>query len=213
MHTSVPRPFDKIPHEMVATNGLNLHAAVLGDGPLVILVHGFPESWYSWRHQIEPIAEAGFKVAAIDVRGYGGSDKPHPINAYTYKEITSDIVGVADALGAGKAILVGHDWGALLAWHTALLHPDTITAVCGLSIPYIGRLPAPYIDIAKKVYTSKNRFFYQVYFQEEGVAEAELEADIRGSLRRFFYAHSGDAPLGAWPTNKPQGARLLDGVD
>lgn len=193
----------------VETNGIKLRAAVEGDGPLVLMVHGFPESWYSWRHQIKPIADAGFRAMAIDVRGYGGSDKPQPVDAYQMKEIVADIAGVVDEVGGGKAILIGHDWGAPSVWNTALIHPDKITAVAGLSVPYTGHGPAPFIDIVEEVFTKNGRFFYQVYFQEEGIAEAELESDVRDFLRKFYYAISGDAPDGTWPPDKVHGDTLL----
>ena len=110
---------------MIETNGVKLRAAVQGEGPLVVMVHGFPESWYSWRHQIAPLAAAGFTACAIDVRGYGGSDKPHAVEAYAMKELAADVAGVIDALSPGApAVLIGHDWGAPIVWHTAVLHPD-----------------------------------------------------------------------------------------
>ena len=194
----------------VETNGIKLRAAVEGEGPLVIMVHGFPESWYSWRHQIKPIADAGFRAMAIDVRGYGGSDKPQPVAAYAMEEIVADLAGIADSVGGGKAILIGHDWGAPCVWNTALVQPDKIVGVAGLSVPYTGHGPAPFIDIVEQVFTKNGRFFYQVYFQEEGVAEAELERDVRDFLRRFYYAISGDAPDGTWPPDKKHGDTLLD---
>ena len=110
--------------ERFETNGVELRCAVEGSGPLVIMVHGFPELWYSWRHQIQPIADAGFRVVAPDVRGYGESDKPHEIAAYDMTSLTGDVVGLIDALGEDQAILVGHDWGAPICWNTAALHPD-----------------------------------------------------------------------------------------
>ncbi len=195
---------------LVETNGIRIRAASAGTGPLVLMVHGFPESWYSWRHQIGPIAEAGFRAVAIDVRGYGGSDKPHPVEAYDMETLTADIAGLADALGGGEAILIGHDWGAPIVWNTALLYPGTIRAVAGLSVPYTPAGSTSFIDIVDALFTQKGRFFYQVYFQDEGVAEAELEADPRMALRKFLYAISGDAPDGTWPKDKPHGARLLD---
>ena len=173
-----------------STNGITVRAAVEGTGPLVIMVHGWPELWYSWRHQIRPIAEAGFKVVAPDVRGYGGSDKPHAIEAYDMIELTADIVGLIDALGEEKAILVGHDWGAPICWNTAALHPDRVSAVVGLSVPYWRRSEVSSIELWKQLY--KGRFFYQLYFQKEGVAEAELEADVRTTLRKIYYIASGD---------------------
>lgn len=189
-----------------------LRAAVQGEGPLVVLVHGFPESWFSWRHQIGPVAEAGYQVAAIDVRGYGGSDKPHPIEAYSLEELTGDVAGVVEALApGGKAILVGHDWGSPIVWNTALTRPDRVSAVAGLSVPYSGVPTRPFTEIFREAFTSKGRFFYQAWFQEVGPPEAEVEADVRGFLRKFYYGISGDAPDGSWP-QKAHGATLLEGM-
>ena len=144
-----------------------------GTGDLVILVHGFPESWYSWRHQLAPLAESGFTACAIDVRGYGGSDKPDAIQAYALEKIVGDLVGLKVALQPDKpAILVGHDWGAPIVWNTAALHPTRVRAVAGLSVPYRKRLEISTIALWHKLFAGK--FFYQLYFQEEGVAEAEL---------------------------------------
>jgi pimeloyl-ACP methyl ester carboxylesterase len=184
---------------------------VRGQGPLVVLVHGFPESWYSWRHQLGPIAEAGFTACAIDVRGYGGSDKPRPVEAYDMEQMIGDVAAVIEALSPdGQAILIGHDWGAPIVWNTALTRPDRVRAVCGLSVPYLGVATRSFREVFEEVFTARGRFFYQAYFQAEGVAEAELEANPRDSLRRFYYAISGDAPDGAWPTDKPVDAKLLD---
>ncbi|MGE3251275.1 MAG: alpha/beta fold hydrolase [Hyphomonadaceae bacterium] len=195
----------------IQTNGIKLRGAFAGEsGPLVVFVHGFPESWYSWRHQIEPVARAGFRVVALDVRGYGGSDKPHPVEAYDMESITADIAGVIDTLAPGeKAILIGHDWGAPSVWNTALLYPEKVRAVAALSVPYIPQGEMPFIDLVDAVFTKSGRFFYQVYFQEEGVAEAEMEADVRAALRKFYYAISGDAPDSTWPPDKKHGDTLL----
>jgi pimeloyl-ACP methyl ester carboxylesterase len=191
---------------------VRLRAMVEGDGPLVVMVHGFPESWYSWRHQIGPIADAGFTACAIDVRGYGGSDKPHAVETYAMERMIADLVGITDALSPCEpAILVGHDWGAPIVWNTALVRPDRFRAVAALSIPYQGVSPRPFDELFDAAFTKKNRFFYQAYFQAEGVAEAELEADVRGFLRRFYYMISGDAPEGSWP-HKTADAKLLDGM-
>jgi pimeloyl-ACP methyl ester carboxylesterase len=196
--------------ETVATNGIHLRVALAGKGPLVLLVHGWPESWYSWRHQIPILAEAGYRVAAPDVRGYGGSDKPEAIEAYAIKELCADIAGLIAALGETQAILVGHDWGAPIVWNTALFHPEKVRAVVGLSVPYMGRGSAPRIELFRKIY--KDRFFYQLYFQEPGVAEAELEADVRKSLRKIYYWASGEAISKGFKVDKPADARLLDGL-
>jgi len=196
----------------IATGDVTLRAAVEGSGPLVLLVHGFPESWYSWRHQIGPIADAGFTAAAIDVRGYGGSDKPAPVAAYAMERLVGDLVGVADALQPGApAILVGHDWGAPIVWNSALTRPERFSAVAALSVPYAGVPTRPFTEVFRQAFTAKGRFFYQEWFQAEGPGEAEAEADVRGFLRKFYYGISGDAPPGTWP-DKPAGATLLDGM-
>ena len=198
--------------ETIETNGIRLRAAVEGTGPLVILVHGWPELWYSWRHQIGALVDAGYRVVAPDVRGYGGSDKPEPVAAYTMKEITADVVGLIDALGEDSAILVGHDWGAPIVWNTSVLHPERVSAVAGLSVPYFQRGEVPPLDAWAAAY--KDRFFYMNYFQDEGVAEAELEADVRRSLKLLYYAASGDSSpeeAAAWG-NKPADGRMLDGL-
>jgi pimeloyl-ACP methyl ester carboxylesterase len=200
-----------MPHfRMIETNGVRLRAAIEGEGPLVVMVHGFPESWYSWRHQMGPLAAAGFTACAIDVRGYGGSDKPHPVEAYDMESLTGDVAGVIAALSpTAPAVVIGHDWGAPIAWNTALLHPDRVRAVAGLSVPYVPPGPAPFIDMAHEIFTRRGLFFYQVYFQDEGVAEAEWEADVRGGLRRFYYVISGDAADGTWPLDKKHGETLM----
>lgn len=198
---------------MIDANGIKLRAAVQGDGPLVVMVHGFPESWYSWRHQMAPLAAAGFTVCAIDVRGYGGSDKPHAIEAYSMQNMTADIAGVIDAIAPGQpAVLIGHDWGAPIVWHTAVLHPKKVRGVAGLSVPYYAQPPAPLNHIFKAMFTDQGKFFYMAYFQEEGVAEAEFEADVRSTLRRMYYGASGDAD-GRWGAReKPHGEPMLVGM-
>ena len=200
----------------IHTGSLNLRAAIEGPAtagaPLVIFVHGFPESWYSWRHQLGPVAAAGFTACAIDVRGYGGSDKPHDIASYTLEAIAADLVGVADVLSPGApAILVGHDWGAPIVWNTALTRPDRIRAVAGLSVPFSGIPQRPFTEVFAEHFTSKGRFFYQDYFQAEGVAEAEAEADPRDFVARMMYSISGDVAPGTY-WDKPLGATFLQGM-
>lgn len=196
----------------IAANGITIRAAVEGSGPLVILVHGFPEIWYSWRHQIKALANAGYRVVAPDVRGYGGTDRPYPVEAYDMVELTSDIVGLIDELGEDSAILVGHDWGATICWNTAILYPDRVSGVTGLSVPYQPRGEMSPIELWKQLYDG--RFFFHLYFQEEGVAEAELEADIRTSLRKLYHMASGDrtlADIRAIASKLPDD-NLLDGI-
>ncbi|MGH9576604.1 MAG: alpha/beta fold hydrolase, partial [Terriglobales bacterium] len=126
----------ELKHRFIDTNSIKMHIAEMGEGPLIVLCHGWPESWYSWRHQIPALAAAGFHVVAPDQRGYGQTDKPEPIEAYNILQLTGDIVGLVSALGADSAIIAGHDWGAPVAWTSALLRPDIFRAVVLLSVPY-----------------------------------------------------------------------------
>jgi pimeloyl-ACP methyl ester carboxylesterase len=195
---------------LVNANGIRLRVAQAGNGPLIVLVHGWPESWYSWRHQITALAAAGYRVAAVDVRGYGGSDQPEPIESYSIKEICTDIAGLIDVLGERQAVLVGHDWGAPIVWNTSLFFPDKVRAVAGLSVPYAGRGPMPRIELFRNLY--KDQFFYQLYFQQPGVAEAEFEADVRTSLRKIYYSASGEGRKAGPRPKKPPDAKFLDGL-
>ncbi|OGO48323.1 MAG: epoxide hydrolase [Chloroflexi bacterium RBG_16_64_32] len=185
-----------------------MRIAEAGEGPLVLLLHGFPELWYSWRHQLPALAAAGYRAVAPDVRGYGGTDAPEAIDSYTMLDHVADAVGVLDALGEESAVIVGHDWGAPMAWHGALLHPERFPAVAALSVPYTPRPPAPPTQLMKRLF--QDRFFYMLYFQEPGLAEAELEADVRRSMRLMLYDASGDAPRSAWQAQRPKDAKLLD---
>jgi pimeloyl-ACP methyl ester carboxylesterase len=130
----------------VQNGPIDLNVAVEGRGPLILCVHGFPELWYSWRHQIAHFSEHGYKVAALDVRGYARSSKPHEIATYSIRELASDVAAAIDQLGGGTAVLFGHDWGAPIVWNTALLYPDKIAAVAGLSVPYIPKGPVAFIE-------------------------------------------------------------------
>ena len=178
-----------ITHRTVATNGINLHVAEAGEGPLVVLCHGFPESWYSWRHQITALAEAGFHVVAPDQRGYGDSDAPEPVAAYSILHLTGDIVGLVHALGEDQAVVIGHDWGSPVAWTSAQMRPDMFRAVASLSVPFGGRSPWPPLE-GMRTYFGE-RFFYQLYFQTPGVAEHELQHDIAVTMRKMLYGASG----------------------
>lgn len=194
----------------VENGPVTLRVAVAGQGPLIVCVHGWPELAYSWRHQLGHFAARGYRVAALDMRGYGGSSKPREIGDYTMRELAADIAAVIDRLGNGKAIVFGHDWGAPISWTTALLHPGRVSAVALLSVPYIPLGEMSFIDMMQALY--KDRFFYQLYFQREGVAETELEGDVRASLRKVYFALSGSASVDQWLANKPADARLLDGL-
>ena len=170
--------------------GTSIHYVEAGSGPLVMMVHGFPEGWFSWRHQIDYLASRGWRCVAIDNRGYGLSDSPAAIESYTAMHLSGDVIAVANALQPGPFALVGHDWGALVAWNTALFRPDLVKVVAGLSVPYGSRPRVAPMGIIRQ---RAGEGFYQVYFQQPGIAEAELEADIRRSLALLFYAVSGEA--------------------
>jgi pimeloyl-ACP methyl ester carboxylesterase len=190
-----------------SANGTRLRVAVAGSGPLVLMVHGFPESWFSWRHQMPAITAAGFTAAALDVRGYGGSDKPEAIEAYTITELAADIAAVIDALDPSGAVLIGHDWGAPQVYGAALIYPEKVRAVVGLSVPainYIDRKPSEFW-----ARTYPDRLFYQTYFWQPGPAEAELEADPHRTIRLFYYALSGNRPQGVSAMVRPAGATSL----
>jgi pimeloyl-ACP methyl ester carboxylesterase len=175
---------------MVKTNGISLRVAEMGKGPLVILVHGWPESWYSWRHQITALAAAGYHAVAPDMRGYGGSDKPANVEDYDIRHTTADLAGLVEAMGARTAILVGHDWGSIVCWNAMLLHPEKFSALAAMSVPFGGRPDVSPIDSMKARYG--DNFYYILYFQQPGTAEHEFDADPRGMLSRMYL--SPDSP-------------------
>jgi pimeloyl-ACP methyl ester carboxylesterase len=178
---------------IVETNGIRLNIAEQGEGPLVLLCHGFPESWYSWRHQLNTLAASGYHAVAPDMRGYGKSDRPEAVDQYTLFHLVGDMVGLLDALEARNAVIIGHDWGANVAWHAALLRPDRFRAVVGLSVPFRPRGKVPPTSVMPRTADAQ---FYQLYFQEPGAAEAEFEEDPRATMRNMLYGGSGDIPRG-----------------
>jgi pimeloyl-ACP methyl ester carboxylesterase len=181
----------EVTHRTVETNGIRMYLAEAGTGPLVLLCHGFPESWYSWRHQLSALAEAGFRAVAPDMRGYGQTDRPEAIDQYTLLHLVGDMVGLIDALGVEQAVIAGHDWGAPVAWHAALLRPDRFRGVIGLSVPYRPRGPVRPTTVMPQ---TEDAVFYQLHFQTPGVAEAEFEHDVRRFIRATLYSISGDTP-------------------
>jgi pimeloyl-ACP methyl ester carboxylesterase len=184
----------QLTHRFVETNSIKMHIAEQGKGPLVVLCHGFPESWYSWRHQLPALSNAGYHVVAPDQRGYGQTDRPEAIEAYNILELTADIVGLVDALNQEHAVIVGHDWGAVVAWYCSLLRPDIFHATVLLSVPYIPRTWGNIRPTDAMKHMEGENQFYQLYFQEPGKAEAELEADVRKAISMFLYSASGDPP-------------------
>lgn len=183
----------EIAHRFVESNGIRMHIAEAGAGPLVLLLHGFPEFWYSWRHQLVALAEAGFHAVAPDQRGFGRTDRPEGVADYTMLHLVGDVVGLLDALGAERAVVAGHDWGAPVAWNTALMRPDRVRGVIALSVPYRPRGSAPPIATMRARFGDR---FYVVYIQTPGVADGELARDVQATFRRWLYGASGDgAPI------------------
>jgi pimeloyl-ACP methyl ester carboxylesterase len=166
-------------HRLLAANGIELHVAKRGEGRPVLLLHGFPELWYSWRHQLPAIADAGFRAIAPDLRGYGDSSIPDSVEAYDLDTLALDCIGLLDALGEQQAVFVGHDWGSAVAWHAAIAHPDRVRAVVSLSVPFVPRAPAAPVDLMRQALGPD---FYIVWFQEPGVADQALARDVRRTL-------------------------------
>jgi pimeloyl-ACP methyl ester carboxylesterase len=180
-----------VTHRTVAANGIQMHIAEAGAGPLVVLCHGFPELWYSWRHQLQALAAAGFHAVAPDMRGYGRTDRPAAIEQYTLFHMLGDMVALIDALAAGRAVIAGHDWGAAVAWHAAQLRPDRFRAVIALSVPFRARGAMPPTTLMPQTDAA---IWYQLWYQEPGVAEAEYDRHARTVFRTGRVLVSGDAP-------------------
>jgi pimeloyl-ACP methyl ester carboxylesterase len=186
---------DAVVHDQVSANGISVHTASIGSGPLVVFCHGFPESWYSWRHQLPAVAAAGFRAVALDMRGYGATSRPSDVAAYSLNHLVGDVVGVVHALGEQQAVVVGHDWGAPVAWYSALMRPDVFRAVAAMSVPYTpptGGFPEGVTIGELMRQMAAGREYYRLYFQEPGVAEADLERDVEATVRGFLYSISGD---------------------
>jgi len=200
----------EVTHRTVEANGIGVHLAEMGSGPLVVLCHGFPESWYSWRHQLPALAAAGFRAVAPDMRGYGGTDRPEAIDQYTLFHLVGDMIGLLDKLGAEQAVIAGHDWGAPVAWLAALLRPDRFRGVIGLSVPFRPRGEARPTSVMPQ---TDDRVFYQLYFQSPGLAEAEFERDVGHTMRTVLCSISGDAPPAGGPVGMvPRQGGLLSGM-
>lgn len=198
-----------ITHRSVDVGDARIHWAECGAGPVALMIHGFPESWYSWRNQLPALAAAGYRAVAIDVRGYGRSSKPRAVEDYRMVRVVADVVGVIKALGSDDVTIIGHDWGAPIAWNTALLRPDLLRGVAGLSVPYA----PPSRDVrplARMRAMAGNDEFYVEYFQEPGRAEAEIEIDVRRWLLGFYWCASGDVVNGPNISIVPRGRQLRD---
>jgi len=192
--------------QVVDVGAVRMRVAELGEGPLVLLCHGFPECWRSWRSQLSALATAGYRAVAPDMRGYGGTDVPPEPDAYTMLHHVADMAELARALGETQAAIVGHDWGAPVAWNAALLRPDLFRAVVGMSVPFT---PPSRIDLLTALEKQGVRTFYMQYFQAAGVAEAELKADVEATIRRLYFSASGDGPGRTFAVIPAPGAGIL----
>ncbi|MCQ4317348.1 alpha/beta hydrolase [Stutzerimonas zhaodongensis] len=199
-------------HQLLTVNGisLSLYTAGPADGPVVWLLHGFPESWYSWRHQIQLLADAGLRVIVPEMRGYGQTSAPSEIAAYDLMTVCGDIQAAMDLLGQRSVAVVGHDWGAPVAWHLALLEPERVKVIGAMAVPYGGRPKKPAIEIIRNQFA--DRFNYILYFQQPGVAEAELDHDIPRTLRMMMHNTSAAVPKDFFLQKKPAGSSLHDGM-
>ena len=197
-----------ISHRMVEANGIRIHVAEGGTGPLVVLCHGFPETWYSWRGQLRALSEAGYRAVAPDMRGYGQTEAPADVDKYTLLHLIGDMVGLVRALGEAQAVIVGHDMGSTVAWNSARVRPDMFRAVASLSVSFRPRAAQRPTLAMPRTPTSQ---FYQLYYQTPGAAEAEFERDPRRTMRNVLYWGSGDAPRGERLRPEGVGMVLLGG--
>lgn len=212
---SLPATSESTTHRVVEANGIRIHLAERGSGPLVLLCHGFPELWHSWRYQLPALAEAGYHAVAPDLRGYGQTSRPDEVEKYTLLHLVGDLVGILEALGEERSILVGHDWGGVLAWHAAMMRPDRFDSLVIMSSPYRPRGPLtstrpmlPPTQVWRE--NLGHQFFYQAALIEPGRGEAELGGDVRTGLRRLLYGASGDAaPSLRWHPILPDPAASL----
>lgn len=202
----------EIEHLHIQANGIELHLACQGEGPLVVLCHGFPGLWYSWRHQLPALAEAGYRAVAIDCRGYGSSSRPHGCDNYTYDKTSADILAVLDHCGEEQAVLFGHDFGANLAWHMAVHHRDRIKAVASLCVPYGMELAGNSGVPPSELYaaTAQHHFFHMHYYQMPGVGEAGCVGREREFLSKLFWALCADGELLNWENFPSQGTAYVD---
>jgi pimeloyl-ACP methyl ester carboxylesterase len=202
---------DDLRHQLVDVNGVSLHVVTAGasDGPPVVLCHGFPETWYSWRHQLTALGDAGFRAVAFDWRGYGQSSVPRSVDAYGTDRLCADLGALLDHFGYDQAAFVGHDWGAMVLWDMARMHPERVGSLFNMSVP-LSQAPGPPLEFFETLFA--DQFFYINYFQEIGVAEAELESSTRRFVRDFLYSASGEGMASgrAFTPAPREGTGLLD---
>jgi pimeloyl-ACP methyl ester carboxylesterase len=192
----------------LSVNGISMHVAEQGSGPLVVLCHGWPELGYSWRHQLPALAGAGYRAVAPDMRGFGQTEAPARAEEYTILHTVGDVVALVGALGEKEAIVIGHDWGAPVAWSAAMMRPDIFRAAVGMSVPHRPRAADAPLKLLRQAGLHN---FYWIYFQTPGVAEAEFERDVSITMRKLLYGISGTAPIDREnPLVIPEGQGFLD---
>jgi len=225
----------EIRHDLIRTNGVDLHVAMQGSGPFVIFCHGFPGHWSSWKHQLQAVAKAGYTGVAVDMRGYGESSRPALVADYSMDEQVADMCGLLDALDIEEAIFTGQDFGAALVWNMAVREPSRVKAVIGISVPFdhdyygrscLGHLSQEALEdqqlgnllVASPINPpsvgfdaiAKHQFLHAKYFQEEGVADRELGNNAREFLTRIYWGFSAEGNLGDWSAYPAEGTQYLD---
>jgi len=180
----------EVTHRTIETNGIRMHVAEAGSGFPVVFCHGFPELWYSWRHQVHALAANGFRAIAPDMRGYGGTDAPADPADYTMKKLCADMAGLLDALAIERAVFVGHDWGGAVIWQMGLRYPERVERLVGLNTPYAPPSGVRTTEALRDYHGLTDETFYMRYFLKPGVAEAELEADVPTTFRKVFVPYT-----------------------
>ncbi|MFK7975331.1 MAG: alpha/beta fold hydrolase [Halioglobus sp.] len=205
---------DGVTHEQIDANGVSLHVAVAGQGPLIVLLHGFPGLWYSWRHQLPALAAAGYRVAALDMRGYGRSGRPIGTHHYSFEHTSADVLCVLEHFGEHSAVVFGHDFGANLAWHLAVHHPDRIRAIASLCVPYGMALAGGTDTRPSELYAqiAQQHFFHMHYYQHAGVAEASCIGREKEFLAKLFWALCAEGELLDWVNVPAEGTAYIDAL-
>ena len=201
-----------VEHRQLKANGIELHLACQGEGPLVVMCHGFPGLWYSWRHQMQVLAEAGFLAVALDMRGYGGSSRPRSFRQYGFDKLSADVLAVLDHFGQQQAVLFGHDFGANLAWHMGVYFPDRIRAIAPLCVPYDMELAGGSDELPSRLYAAiaEHHFFHMHYYQAAFVAERNCLGREREFLTKLFWALSAEGNLLNWEAYPMHGTHYID---
>ena len=205
-------PPSEVTHLQLETNGVSLHLACQGEGPLVVMCHGYPGLWYSWRHQMPAIASAGYKAVAVDMRGYGRSSRPQAVEAYGFDQLSSDVLAILDYFDEDQAVLLGHDFGANLAWHMAVYYPHRLRGIAPLCVPYDMELAGGSDVLPSDLFAeiAGNHFFHMHYYQAPGVAESHLIGREREFLERLFWALSAKGELLNWENFPSEGTQYID---